>query len=138
MTREVVRLKRAGLLLLIVGVLSVAATGCFLFPNRPPVAAAHVVYGVDPTDPLVVDLDASASSDPDGDAIVLYQWVFDDDLDLISPAAYTTVQTAPRIRVRCPVEGTYSAQLVVVDERGRGSVPLTGISITVPHAPSGT
>lgn len=131
-------MKRTCLVLLVLGVLSVVVAGCFLFPNRPPIAAARVVYGVDPSDPMVVDLDASASSDPDGDAISLYQWAFDDDLDLIAPTVYTTVQTASRIRVRCPVEGTYNAQLVVVDERGRGSAPLTGISITVPQAPAGT
>ena len=110
-----------------------ALSGCFLFPNRPPVAAVDVHYNVNATDPMVVDLDASGSTDPDGDAIVQYKWVFYDDFTIIEPLAYSTVVSYPKLRVRCPNEGQYVLGLVVVDDQGLSSDPLAGIVVTVPQ-----
>lgn len=110
-----------------------ALSGCFLFPNRPPVAVVAVHYNVNATDPMIVELDASASTDPDGDAIVQYKWVFYDDFTIIEPLAYSAVVSYPRLRVRCPNEGQYALGLVVVDDQGLSSDPLAGIAVTVPH-----
>jgi hypothetical protein len=107
--------------------------GCFLFANRPPVAGVVVRYNVDETDPMVVELDASTSTDPDGDAIVAYSWIFSDNLTVITPSAFTTTVNYPRLRVRCPLEGQYTATVVVRDERGSSSEPLNGILVTVPQ-----
>ena len=110
-----------------------ALSGCFLFPNRAPVAIVAVHYNVNATDPMVVDLDASGSTDPDGDAIVQCKWVFHDDFTIIEPLAYSTVVSYPKLRVRCPNEGQYVLGLVVVDDQGLSSDPLAGIVVTVPH-----
>jgi PKD repeat protein len=107
-------------------------TGCFLFSNRPPEAAFTVGYGVNPEDPLVVELDASSSSDPDGDAIIAYSWVFGDDVTMIAPLEYTASVQTPVLRVRYPFEGTYSLSLVVRDEEGLSSTPVSK-SITLPN-----
>lgn len=109
-----------------------ALYGCFLFPNRPPVAAFAPHYNVVAEDPMVVDLDASTSADPDGDAIDRYMWTFSDDLALVEPLDYSAVRETPILRVRCPNEGTYTATLVVVDAKGLASDPLP-LAITVPQ-----
>ncbi len=109
-----------------------ALSGCFLFPNRPPVAAFVPHYNVVVEDPMVVDLDASGSTDPDSDAITRYMWTFSDDLVLVEPLAFSTVADHSVLRVRCPNEGQYTATLVVVDANGLWSEPLTG-TITVPQ-----
>ena len=111
----------------------VALSGCFLFPNRPPVAVVAVHYNIDPIDPMVVELDASGSADPDGDAIVQYKWAFYDDFTVLEPLAYSAVVSYPRLLVRCPSEGQYALGLVVVDDQGLSSDPLAGIAVTVPH-----
>ena len=120
----------ASLLILMLAALS----GCFLFGNRNPEAAFTIVYDVDPTDPLVVELDASASSDPDGDAIVSYSWVFGDDVTIITPLEHTKVVGIPVLRVRYPVEDTYSVSLLVRDELGNSSLPVMD-TVTVPNVP---
>jgi len=115
------------------GLLLVALVGgCFLFPNQVPEASFAVVYDVS-EDSLVVDLDASSSIDPDG-AIVAYQWAFSDDLDIVEPLAYSTVVTAEVLRVRCPVQGEYNVILVVRDDEGANSTPVSG-TIVVPSVP---
>jgi hypothetical protein len=76
---------------------------------------------------------ASASTDPDGDAITAYMWTFSDDFTIIAPVAYSTVVSYPRLLVRCPSEDQYTLGLVVVDARGLASDPLTGIVVTVPQ-----
>jgi len=114
--------------------IGLVAGGCFLFPNRPPEAAFVVLYGVDPEDPLVVDLDATLSVDPDGDAIVAYQWVFGEDVTLIAPEAYTQLVNTPTLRVRYPFEGTYQVTLAVRDERGADSQPVSQ-TLTLPNIP---
>ncbi len=103
----------------------VALSGCFLFPNRPPSAAFVARYGVTPEDPMVVDLDASVSTDPDGDSITRFMWAFSDDLALVQPVDFSAVREVPVLRVRCPNEGAYTITLVVHDARGLGSTPVT-------------
>jgi len=110
-----------------------ALSGCFLFPNRPPVAIVAVHYNIDATDPMIVELDASGSTDPDGDAIVQYKWVFYDNFTILEPLAFSTVVAYPNLLVRCPSEGQYMLGLVVVDAQGLSSDPLAGIAVTVPH-----
>jgi len=121
------------LAVLLIGSLLVLG-GCFLFPNRPPVAEFVVVYNVAAGEPLVVDLDASASDDPDGDEIVAYMWTFGDDVDILTPLETTKLVTVPVLRVRYPAEGTYTVQLRVRDARGADSTSATE-TITLPHTP---
>ncbi len=109
------------LITLIAGVsLSAWLLGCSLFPNSPPVAEFQVRYFVDEEDPMVVALDATESSDPDGDAITSYMWTFGDDA-VVTPKVYTGTYEVPVLWVRYPDEGEYAPQLVVVDERGKPS-----------------
>ena len=110
--------KRIVLALAVCWVLCVGLSGCFLFPNRPPVAAVVVHYNVNATDPMIVELDASGSTDPDGDAIVQYKWVFYDNFTILEPLAFSTVVAYPNLLVRCPSEGQYMLGLVVVDGPG--------------------
>ena len=120
----------AVLILLLAGLLG----GCFLLPNRPPDALFNVVYDTVPTDPLVVVLDASPSTDPNGDAIVAYSWVFGDDVTILTPLDFTASVDVPELVVRYPVEGTYSLTLVVRDEQGASSAPVSR-TITLPNVP---
>lgn len=127
MLRRFVR--RATLATLSVGVLTVLLTGCSLFP-QPPVASFVVEYNVT-ADVMVVNLNASSSSDPNDDAIVSYMWAFDDDVDVISPLDYSKTLSTPLLQVRFPDEGEYVIQLLVVDETGAMSAPLIQ-TITLP------
>jgi len=107
-------------------------TGCFLLPNRPPVAAFTVYYNVT-DDVMVVDLDASASSDPDGDAITNYMWTInDDDVSFIEPLASSKTVPTPILQVRFPNEGEYTITLLVVDETVAMSVSVSQ-TITLPR-----
>lgn len=74
---------------------------------------------------MVVDLDASVSTDPDGDSITRFMWAFSDDLALVQPVDFSAVREVPVLRVRCPNEGAYTITLVVHDARGLGSTPVT-------------
>jgi len=122
------KLRRLGLVILLLG--AVALGGCFLFPNHPPVADVTVTYSSE--DPLVVDLDASGSTDEDGDEIVAYMWSFgDDDVEIIAPLTSSATVTVPVITVNFRFEGKYDVILVVKDARGKLSTPLT-MEITVP------
>jgi hypothetical protein len=111
----------------------IAVGGCFLFPNNPPVASFTVTRSVDFDDldsQLVVVLDASGSTDPDGDEIVKYMWVFEEDgVTIIPPIAPlgTTMTVADKVlTVRYVVETTDSkVELVVVDSNGAMSDPLS-------------
>lgn len=110
-------------------------TGCFLFPNRPPVAAFVVHYNVT-GDPLVVELDASTSSDPDdGDAITEYKWTFGDDVEILSPLEYSATVYVPQVLVRYPVEGTYPVQLVVYDQQAVASENVATAELILPSIP---
>ena len=127
--------RRKGLVVVLLLALTALAGGCFLFPNRPPEAVIVIDYNVDPEAPTVVDLNASASTDPDGDAIVAYMWTFGHkDVDIVSPLTETMTVDFPVLRVRYPVEGTYTVQLLIRDERGAVSAPITE-TVILPHIP---
>lgn len=127
--------RRACVAALLVCCLLGILSGCFLLPNRPPVAAFVVNYNTT-EDPLLVELDASSSSDPDSDAIVTYMWVFitDDPAGpaIIDPVAYSAVRSTPTLILRYPAEEISQIQLVVTDERDAMSDPVTR-QITVPY-----
>lgn len=126
--------KRRVLLVLLALAILASTSGCFLFQNRPPTAAFVVRYDVVEDDPMVVDLDATASTDPDGDPIVDYLWVFGDDVDIITPLTFTKLVQTPTLRVRYPNEGTYEVQLVVRDDKGASSEPVTE-EVVLPNIP---
>ena len=140
MIKEVMMLKssawRAWLAALFLCCLLGAVVGCFLLPNRPPVASFEVKYDVDLEDAMVVDLDASTSSDPDGDAISTYMWTFGDDVDIITPLDFSKSVNVPVLRVRYPDSYEYTIQLLVIDERGAASDPVTQ-QIILPYVPIG-
>jgi len=122
------KLRRLGLAILLLG--TVALGGCFLFPNHSPVASVTIANSSEY--PLVVDLDASGSTDEDGDEIVAYMWSFgDDDVEIIAPLTSSATVTEELITVNFRFEGTYDVTLVVKDAREMLSVPLK-IEITVP------
>jgi len=132
---------RTSLAFLLLCCLVMSLSGCFLLPNRPPVASFVVHQGVDPEDVLVVDLDASASSDPDGDAITAYLWTFGagegDGVDIITPLGfYSKRVTVDVLRVRYPGESTYTIELTVIDERNGVSDPVTQ-TIPIPEVQVG-
>ncbi len=120
-------LRRPGLVILLLG--TVVLGGCFLFPNHSPVADVTVTYSSE--DPLVVDLDASGSTDEDGDEIVAYMWTFGGNVEIITPLIYTATVTEELITVDFQFEGTYDVTLVVQDARGKLSEALP-MEITVP------
>jgi len=120
---------RAGVAALSVVGLLALLTACSLFP-QPPVADFVVIYNVT-EDPMVVDLDASLSSDPNADAIVSYMWVIDDDVNFIDPLASSKTVPTPVLHVRFPDEGDYVIQLLVVDATGAMSPPVSQ-TITLP------
>jgi hypothetical protein len=127
MTRRFAR--RAALAALSVGGLVVLLTACSLIP-QPPVASFVVEYNVT-ADVMVVDLNASSSSDPNEDAIVSYMWAFDDDVDIIAPLDFSKTVSTPVLQVRFPDEGEYVIQLLVIDESGAMSAPVIQ-TITLP------
>lgn len=108
-------------------------SGCaLLYRNRPPIASFDVLYGANPDDPMVVLLDASGSSDPDGDSIVSYRWLFGDDVQILTPLAYSKTVDVDVLEVRYPEEGQYTVTLVVDDEHGAVSQPVTRL-VVLPH-----
>ena len=127
--------RRFGLVSVLLGTLAIG--GCFLFPNLPPEAAFIVTYNTVPGEPLVVVLDASASSSPDGDEIEAYMWTFGDDVTILTPLEETKTVTIPVITVKYPIEGEYSVTLAVREkprqagEPGKVSTPVSQ-TITLP------
>ncbi len=117
------RIRKVGLGLLLL--LAFAVGGCFLFPNRPPVAEFAIGYNTVADEPLLVVLDASASNDPDGDEIILYMWTFGEDVDIITPLDFTKAVAVPIITVKYPVEGEYTVTLMVRDKRGKNSTQVS-------------
>lgn len=109
-------------------------TGCFLFP-QPPVASFVINYNTT-ADPLVVELDASLSADPDGGAITTYMWAFltgdPDGPEILDPLAFSAVRSTPILVIRYPAEDSSAIQLVVVDESGAMSEPVM-LQVTVPN-----
>jgi hypothetical protein len=106
-------------LLILLGLL---VGGCSLFPNRRPIASFIVRYNDVPGKPLAVILDASGSSDPDGDAIVAYMWTFDPAAESIHPLAVHSQRVyVPTVVAEFLLEGEYEATLAVEDEAGKTS-----------------
>jgi hypothetical protein len=119
--------------------ISIAIGGCFLFPNHSPEAFFTATRGEDPDNPddqLVVRLDASASTDPDGDEIVSYMWTLGDDgVVRIDPLETTMTVHEEIILVKYPFEvSNIEVMLVVVDSRNGMSDPVTQtISVPIPE-----
>jgi len=113
--------------------LLIAVSGCsLLYRNRPPIASFEIVYPLAPDDPMIVVLDASGSTDPDEDAIISYRWLFGGDAEIITPLAYSRTVNVDLLQVRYPEEGQYTVTLVVEDEQGALSQPVTG-QVVLPH-----
>lgn len=93
-----------GLIALLAGILA-ALAGCFLL-NTPPVAdfTRSPSFG---RSPLAVFFNAEASHDPDG-SIAAHEWSFGDGTTEFGETATHTYEVA----------GTYSAKLIVTDDRG--------------------
>ena len=129
--------RRFGLVSVLLGTLAIG--GCFLFPNLPPEAAFIVTYNTVPGEPLVVVLDASASSSPDGDEIEAYMWTFGDDVTILTPLEETKTVTIPVITVKYPIEGEYSVTLAVREkprqagEPGKVSTPVSDQVVLPPE-----
>jgi len=124
---------RRGFLLVFLMLAVAFLGGCFLFSDQAPEASFVVTYDVDLSDRLVVELDASTSTDPGGDAIAAYMWTFGDDVDILTPLAYTKLVQTPVLRIRYPVEGTYAVTLVVRDDHGNSSLPVSK-TVTIPSS----
>lgn len=126
---------RAGLAALLLGLSATLLTGCFLLPNRPPVALFTVQYDTT-DDPMFVVLDATTSSDPDGDVITTYMWSFvtsdPEGPAIIEPLAFSAVRSTATLQLRYPAEDASQIQLVVVDERGAMSDPFA-LPVQVPN-----
>ena len=115
-----------GLTLLLAG-LSIGLTGCFLL-NIPPVAdfTRSPSFG---ELPLSVFFNAEASHDPDG-TITAYEWSFGDGEAGSGKTATHTYEAA----------GTYSAKLIVTDDRGARDSAIRMIVVEEPgeEIPVGT
>lgn len=93
----------------------------FCAPNTPPTAvlSASPLAG---TAPLTVTLDASGSSDADGDALT---YRFD------SGHGSVVEQSEPLVQFTYPQAGSFTASVVAIDARGAESTPATqGITVT--------
>jgi len=117
--RSIVR----ALFLLAIGLaLTASVAGCFLLPNVPPAIDAQV----DPASghaPLRVQLDASASTDPDG-IIVGCHWTFEDGTTARGVNAEHTF-TAP---------GTYVVDLTLRDDDGAEATTTIEVRVEPPNA----
>ncbi|TFH11785.1 MAG: hypothetical protein E4H08_00440 [Candidatus Atribacteria bacterium] len=131
-------LRRSAVAGCVVGLSIALLTGCSLFP-QPPVASFVINYNTT-SDPLLVVLDASASVDPDGGAIITYMWAFltadPEGPEILDPLAFSAVRSTPNLQIRYPAEDSSTIQLVVVDESGAMSEPLIK-QITVPNVEVG-
>ena len=93
----------------------------------PPIAVPPVA-GFDSTATgLSVALDASASFDPDGGAIVSYAWDFGD-------FKTATVDT-PTVVHDYWVEGTYTITLTVIDDEGQTGTASATLTVSAPPLP---
>lgn len=84
--------------------------------NRPPAAAVTASPTSGPA-PLDVEFDASASTDPDGDAL-RFEWDFGDGSALVETDAPTVSHTYREV-------GTFQARVVAVDSAGARSAPAS-------------
>ena len=107
--------------------------------NAPPVAHAAVTSPIDEGQDLV--LDGSASSDPDGDAIVEYAWDLDGDgvPEIVTPDAVTSARWIEELAHRAGIddEGDYTASLRVRDITGLESETET-VPFRVDNTPPDT
>ncbi|HEX8069574.1 MAG TPA: PKD domain-containing protein [Pyrinomonadaceae bacterium] len=95
----------------------------FCRQQRPPVAVLSAAPTTG-TVPLGVNFNATASSDPDaGDSIASYTFNFGD--------GFITTQTTPMVAHTYTAAGSYRAALIVKDSRGRQSVNVAEVVITV-------
>jgi len=115
-----------GLIALLAGALA-ALTGCFLL-NTPPVAdfTRSPSFG---GSPLAVFFNAEASHDPDG-TIAAHEWSFGDGTTGLGETTPHTYEAA----------GTYSAKLIVTDDRGARNSTVRMIFVEEPdkEIPVGT
>ena len=104
-----------GLIVLLAGILA-TLTGCFLL-NTPPVAdfTRSPSFG---GSPLAVFFNAEASHDPDG-SIAAHEWNFGDGAAGFGETTTHTYEVA----------GTYSAKLIVTDDRGSRSSTIRMIVV---------
>ncbi len=91
--------------------------GCTLF-NHPPVAA-FTATPVKGTAPLTVAFNATASSDPDGDALT-FAWDFGDN----------TTGSGPTIAHTYRAAGSYTVTLTVTDPNGASATQTATITVT--------
>ncbi len=84
--------------------------------HRPPVALLSADRAV-PTVGDVVGYRGTGSYDPDGDAIVYYQW------DLNGDGIFERSSTSPYVQTSFPTPGMHRIALRVVDSRGAISAP---------------
>ena len=94
--------------------------------NHPPVANAGLDQTIPAHSPATVQLNGSASSDPDGDPLT---YVWKDQLG-------TTVGNAPVVTLSLS-PGTYTFTLTVTDPGGLSSSAMTHVTVTAPvnHPP---
>jgi glucose/arabinose dehydrogenase len=99
----------------------------FVGSNTPPTASVQASPTSGPA-PLTVNFDGGGSSDPDpGDGIAAYSWDLNGDGTYgdATPATASFTYTDP---------GTYTASLVVTDQRGATSQPAS-VTITADNTP---
>ncbi|HMQ34659.1 MAG TPA: PQQ-dependent sugar dehydrogenase [Chloroflexaceae bacterium] len=94
--------------------------------NRSPLAAATATPRAGAL-PLTVSFDASASSDPDGDAISAYLWDFGD--------GKTAQTTGPTTSHTYTTDGVFTATLRVRDSRGATSANTVRLRIDAGNTP---
>jgi hypothetical protein len=95
--------------------------------NRSPVASAGAAQTV--STGTAVTLDASASSDPDGDSLS-YAW------NLVGPAGSTATLATPtttRPSFTPDLPGTYVATVTVADGRGASASATVSVTATAPY-----
>ena len=102
-------------------------TQSFVVGTRPEADAGGAQSGAEGA---VVTFNASASSDPDGDAIVSYNWNFGD--------GTSESMTTPIVQHVFNDNGSYVVTLTVTDSRGATSSPATTSASIVNTAPAAT
>jgi glucose/arabinose dehydrogenase/PKD repeat protein len=94
--------------------------------NRAPTARVTASPTSGPA-PLVVTLDGSTSSDPDGDAIASYRWDFGDGSAVSTTTSATTTHSY--------AAGDFNARLTVTDSRGLASTSAAQVAISAGNTP---
>lgn len=98
--------------------------------NHPPVPAlggdaSGSPVEIDAAPGALVDLDASASSDPDGDALDYRWWVYPEAGEGSPEPVRIAGETSPRARVEVPVATRLASIHVLLEVTDRGRPPLT-------------